>query len=93
MTATSLISIYFLFTFCVQLNIFSSLSENAYDRPHAESERALYRLVQDHIKEYDIDSVDEHVTSNRFKSLEKEILKNWASNVRSSIFGDEKEEL
>jgi hypothetical protein len=49
--------------------------------------------VQDHIKEYDIDSVDEHVTSNRFKSLEKEILKNWASNVRSSIFGDEKEEL
>lgn len=88
---------FFLFVFLLlKLNIFLTLSENSYERPHPDSEKALFRLVQEHIADYDsvsITSTDEHATSTRFKKLEVDILKNWIEKVRSSIFGDDKDEL
>jgi hypothetical protein len=83
------------------LNIFSTLSEHAYDRPNTQSERALFDLVQTHIQDYEAKAIEGesegegggHVTSSRFKELERAILESWSAKVRSSIFGDEKEEL
>ena len=75
------------------MNIFESLSEKYYERPTSRTEMALYELVQDHIQEYEEDGNTDHAVSKMFKNLEREILLKWSDNVRSSIFGENKEEL
>lgn len=99
--ATGIILTFLFFCFHLQLNIFSTLPESSYDRPNVQSERALYSLVQEHLQDYEREgdmgeegeSKSEHATSTRFKELEKNILLNWSAKVRSSIFGEEKDEL
>lgn len=72
------------------------MSESVYDRPQPQTERALFSLVQEHLREYSADgssNTGEHSTSDRFRVLERGILERWSDQVRSSIFREDKDEL
>lgn len=74
----------------LKTNMYTTLSESSYDHPNTHTQRALFDLVQDHIKEYHVESpLDDHEVSKKFKSLEYQILLGWSENVKSSIFGNE----